>query len=419
MHDLLGPDSLARRSLARSVTETFFRWGYELVTTPPFEHAEVLERGLDTIDRRDLLRFVEPETGEVALLRPDITPQIARIVATRLRDRPPPWRLCYQGTVVRRRRGRARRPQQIAQAGVECIGWPSVEADLEVLQLAARVCEGVGLAQYRIELGQVRLARIALEQVPAGPARQAAADALMRKDVGALEPVLIRAGLNKRTRRSLLELAHLYGDRSVVDRARRVWKSAPAQQALDEVDRLIDRVQSEGLGERLDVDLGELRGQAYYTGVSFTLLTEGPGEPVGVGGRYDQLLGRFGLSASATGCALDLGNLEWALRAQGHPIEPVRPASFVACGDAPGLGAMADALRAEGFPVARCPAKNKQDALAFARAWGYDAALLGTGRAARRSHKLRVIRTRDGASQGLAPEAPPELHELGTWARQG
>src|SRR6185369_5278011 len=103
MRDLLWPESGARRALGATLMRTFALYGYELVTTPPFEHADVLERGLAAVDRRDLLRFVEPETGEVALLRPDITPQIARIVASSLRARPGPWRLAYDGTVVRRR----------------------------------------------------------------------------------------------------------------------------------------------------------------------------------------------------------------------------------------------------------------------------------------------------------------------------
>ena len=76
------------------------------MTPPAFEFASVIERGLGTLDTADVLRFVEPESGEVAVLRPDMTPQVARIVATRLGDHPKPFRLAYEGTVVRRRLGR-------------------------------------------------------------------------------------------------------------------------------------------------------------------------------------------------------------------------------------------------------------------------------------------------------------------------
>ena len=122
MGDLLPPEANARRALTRVVLGTFELSGYDLITTPLFEHAAVVERGTDALDPRDLLRFVEPESGEVAVLRPDITPQIARVIATRMLKHPAPWRLCYEGRVIRRRRGRARSHQQVTQAGVECIG---------------------------------------------------------------------------------------------------------------------------------------------------------------------------------------------------------------------------------------------------------------------------------------------------------
>jgi len=117
MRDLLPDEARRRRALGRRVLEHFALHGYQLVTPPAFEFAEVLERGLGTLDPSDVLRFVEPESGEVAALRPDVTPQIARMVATRLAREPRPIRLCYEGTVVRRRQGRARRHRQMPQAG--------------------------------------------------------------------------------------------------------------------------------------------------------------------------------------------------------------------------------------------------------------------------------------------------------------
>src|SRR6476620_4749488 len=137
MRDLLPPEAAGRRRLSRRVLEHFALHGYELVTPPAFELAEVLERGLGTLDPRDVLRFVEPESGEVAALRPDVTPQIARMAATRLADRPMPMRLCYEGTVLRRRQERARKHRQIPQAGVELLGMRGPEGDIEVMGLAA------------------------------------------------------------------------------------------------------------------------------------------------------------------------------------------------------------------------------------------------------------------------------------------
>ena len=411
MRDLLHPESASRRALGRRLADVLALFGYELVTTPPFEHAEVLERGLETVDRRDLVRFVEPETGEVALLRPDITPQIARIVATRLRDRPPPFRLCYEGTVVRRRRGRARKHRQIAQAGVELIGLSGVEADVEVIALAVRACEAVGLSQFRAELGHVRIGHAALAKVPES-AREDAARALAAKDGEELGSVLAAAGVIAADRDVLVGLADLYGDVDVVSRARALVRGEAMTQALDELAGVVDRLVALGLGDRLAVDLGELRGMSYYTGVSFTLLADGPGEPVGAGGRYDNLLARFDAPMAATGFALDLDNLEWALSRAGAPFAPEMPSRIALAGDPAMCGQVAMALRDRGVAAALLPEADEAGALAFARAWGYDAALVVAPRG------RRAWRVSDGAERALGPAlATDEIDALVTWAR--
>lgn len=412
MRDLLHPESAARRSLGRRLAETFASYGYELVTTPPFEHAEVLERGLETVDRRDLVRFVEPESGEVALLRPDITPQVARIVATRLADRPPPWRLSYEGTIIRRRRGRARKHRQIAQAGVECIGLAGADADAEVISLAARACDAVGLQGYRIELGQVRIGHAALERVPAA-VRDDTAAALAQKDGGELDSILRAAGVPSADRKLLRGLADLYGDVDVLRRARRLARGDAMEQALAELEEVAERLTGLGLGSRLGVDLGELRGMSYYTGVSFTLLAEGPGEPVGAGGRYDNLLARFDSPAPATGFAVDLDNLEWALSRSGSGWTPELPLRLAISGeDDDSCGAVVESLRRQGLAVATLWAHDARETLAFARAWGYDAALF-VGRS-----DVRAQRVVDGATRELSPETPAEVEALRTWARE-
>src|SRR4051812_30004585 len=159
MRDLLPGEAESRRRLARRVLEHFALSGYALVIPPAFELAEVLERGLGTLEPREVLRFVEPESGEIAALRPDMTPQIARMAATRLADRPVPMRLCYEGTVLRRRHERARRHRQILQAGVELIGVAGPDGDLELLYLAASAARAAGLTDFVVDLGHAEIAR--------------------------------------------------------------------------------------------------------------------------------------------------------------------------------------------------------------------------------------------------------------------
>jgi ATP phosphoribosyltransferase regulatory subunit len=409
MRDLLPPEAAARRRLARAIAESFASYGYELVTTPPFEHAEVIERGLDTVDRRELLRFVDSDTGEVALLRPDITPQIARVVATRLADRPPPYRLAYEGQVIRRRRGRARRQRQIAQAGVECIGSPSPGADVEVIELASRTLSALGLAEHRIELGLSPVARTALAAVPEA-LRAEANDALTRKDRSALDAIAVRASLRGRARATLIEMVDLWGGPEALDAARRVFTDREASERLDALADVHARLVARGLGERVTLDLGEVRGFGYYTGPSFLLLAEGPGEPIGAGGRYDELLGRFGAPFPATGFGLDLDHLEWALGSAGARAAWRGPAKIALRGDELGCARVADALREHGAIVSTV-AHDGEQATAFARAWGYDV-VIAVDRGVARARRM----VDDGAARWSVAAIERDARVIARWA---
>jgi len=410
MRDLLPPASMTRTLLWQRLMETFDLYGYQRVTTPPVEYAEVIERGLGTVDRRDLVRFVEPDSGEVALLRPDITPQIARIVATRLQDRPAPWRLCYEGTIVRRRRGRARKQRQVLQCGIECVGLKGPEADAEVIEVAVRACERVGLEDFLVEL----IGTEVLDHVPED-ARLAVVETLAAKDATNLEKLLKEAGVVAVERKRLLMLCDLYGDRSVIADARRRLRNAAAKRALDELERVVERLESAGLGDRVAIDLSDLRRHSYYTGVSMTLLAAGPGEPLGMGGRYDDLLSRYDAPAPATGFAFEVDNVLWALSDAGVSLRGELPLRVVVAGGSYARRRKtAEVWRSRGARVAVLPAKSDSEAKQYAKAWDYDLLIWQRGNSA------RVTRVQDGRSQALKGEPGEELFDkLFTWARVG
>jgi ATP phosphoribosyltransferase regulatory subunit len=414
MRDLLPPASMTRTLLWQRLMDTFDLYGYQRVTTPPVEYAEVIERGLGTVDRRDLVRFIEPDSGEVALLRPDITPQIARIVATRLQDRPAPWRLCYEGTVVRRRRGRARKQRQVLQCGVECVGLKGPEADAEVIEVAVRACERVGLKDFLVELAQVKIGTEVLDHVPED-ARLAVVDTLAAKDATNLEKLLKNAGVIAAERRRLLMLCDLYGNRSVIADARRRLRNAAAKRALDELERVVDRLESAGLGDRVAIDLSDLRRHSYYTGVSMTLLAAGPGEPLGMGGRYDDLLGQYDAPAPATGFAFEVDNVLWALSDAGVSLRGELPLRVVVAGGSYARATKTAALwRNRGARVAVIPVKSDNEAKQYAKAWDYDLLIWQQG------NRTRLVRVQDGRSRTLQGELGDELFvKLSSWARVG
>ena len=394
MADLLPPEAGARRTLTRRVLRSFERSGYALVTPPIIEHAEVIARGGGTLESRELVRFVEPDSGEVVVLRPDITPQIARLVASHLASHPAPVRLCYEGRVFRRQYGRARNRQQVAQAGVELIGIAGISADVEIISLAIRACEEAGLHDFRIELSDIRLVRSLLAEVPA-EARDDVSAIVARKDAAQLRDLAHKGLVADDVAGQLADLIAFYGEPGVLRDAARRFRSPEAVIALKNLSAITAQLTELGLGDRIVFDLSETRGLAYYTGMRFSVLASGPGEAIGGGGRYDDLLTRFGVEAPATGFAIDLGNLQWTLRAAGRSALDAGEVRVVVSGsdgsDDKATREIAERLRNADMiaatllatDVAGAPASatsERSRCLAFAKAWGYDVALVTTAR---------------------------------------
>ncbi len=396
MRDLLPPESHARRQVSEQLQRVFESYGYDLITTPLFERVEVFERGL-TLDPRDLLRFVEPDGGEVAALRPDITPQIARVVSTRLTDYPLPFRLRYEGTVIRRRRGRARRQRQIAQVGIELLGISGAEADVEVIRLTADALQAAGLTDFRIELSDVGVARTLIPS----ELLAVAAEPLARKDQTELAKVLESVPHRER----IAALAHLHGGLEVLDEAESLVRDTAAATHVANLRDVALRLQALGYGDRIGVDLGEIRGAAYYTGVSFGVFARGPGEALASGGRYDQLLAQYGAPLPATGAAIDVENLLAALDAAGLHWRRRDTPRFVVLGA--NAERVATQIRSKGLIASTLQTTDLAQARDYARAWTYDAALLTDG-------TLTALRTHDGATQ---TPSQLDLDALVAWAR--
>jgi ATP phosphoribosyltransferase regulatory subunit len=304
VRDFLPRDAALRAKLVAQAVAAFEARGYDRVITPVFEHADVLESGLGAGARAAAIRFVEPGTGEVVALRPDITPQIARLVATRMDDVAGPIRLCYEGAVYRLGRFAGEPGQrEIAQAGIELYDAPAPAGDAEALAVAADVLRALAPREWKLEVGHVAPAAFVLGE--AGEAKGALAAALAKKD---------RAGVRAAVRGSAIAplseaLAHLWGPAEVtLDRADQLAWPAHVRAALAEVRAVLAAFAAlaSAPAPALAIDLGDVRGFDYYTGVRFAGYVGGAGDAVLRGGRYDELLGRYGRSRRATGFAIDL-----------------------------------------------------------------------------------------------------------------
>lgn len=318
MRDFLPGEAEHLNALLSTVLQSFRLGGYCQVGLPAFEYQDVISRGLDHVESHLLLRFVEPETGEVVALRPDMTPQVARFVATHFRERTPPFRLSYHGSILRRRPERARHEQQMLQAGIELVGAEGFEADLEIIERCVGAIQSAGLQGFVVDLGHGAIATTLLERVPP-ESRRGLLEALARKD----QPEVVRGAeglfLSKEEVRTLAQLVELQGGREVFAEAARRPGLAPAIRLIRELARLFDAILELEIADNVLADLGETRVIPYYTGFMFQVLAEGPGQAVVSGGRYDELYAQFGPARPAAGGAIHLDHLRWAL---GPKLDP-------------------------------------------------------------------------------------------------
>jgi ATP phosphoribosyltransferase regulatory subunit len=391
VRDFLPRAAARRRALAERVLDVFEAWGYARVITPVFEVSDVLERGLGAAARAQAIRFVEPGTGQVVALRPDITPQIARIVATRLTDIPGPYRLCYEGTVTRLAGELGQR--EILQAGIELVDPDRALAGAvlegEVLGVAWSALSALDLPEKKIYAGHVAPARHVLDAAPDDDARERLVAAISRKD---------RAGVRAAARALPAEVAPL------AEALVALW--GPAQATLAKFAALPwpDAVRAHvndlartiaGSAFEVDVDLGDLRGFDYYTGMKFAAYAGGAPEAVLRGGRYDELLGKYGRPAHAAGFAIDLEAIAQAQRAAG--IAPPKPRLGVAVETA----ALAQALRDAGVRAVVTVGATA----AWLRGAGLDAAIVGDQLTfaddSRRGAKAAIEAARAGDTKAL------------------
>jgi ATP phosphoribosyltransferase regulatory subunit len=403
MRDWLPEEARWRSLVSERLMQSLERFCYQQVALPPFEYADVLQRSGGSGD--NVLRFVEPESGEIVALRPDMTPQVARLVATRFRDAVWPARLCYQGTVMRRRRERARLDRQVFQVGFELIGCPGIGGDLEVLEAATSALRASGLSDFAVDIAHAQIAGALLEPLSA-EWRAGLTECLNQKDSAELRRRGQSSGLSQKVIDALVQLPELYGGDDVWPRAEKILGGTPAEAPMRVLKQLWQEAVSAELAPHFVVDLGETRELNYYTGAMFHLLADGPGEPLGSGGRYDTLFDRFELSCPAAGFAFDVSNILWALTKSGVVLP--RAASVLVIRQAGVAAEQAAALLRElrRRSVSCAELSDSASAAEYARRWSFTH-VLELGRA---GVQLRL--TESSTNNSLPATEPSALAEV-------
>jgi len=358
----------ARRleTLRRAILDQFDVWGYDLVMPPMAEYLDSLLTGTGRELDLQTFKLTDQLTGKLMGVRADLTPQVARIDAHRLRD-PGTTRLCYVGTVLRTRADEWSGSRSPLQAGAELFGHDGLDSDVEIIRLMLATLDLCGIQQPSIDLGHVDIFRSLARAAGLDPAQERLFfDLLQRKAVPEIEDTLADWRLDTGLAGALRVLVDLNGGPEVLAEARAVLAGAPepVRAALDHLGEVVVRLQAALPHLDVHIDLGELRGYSYHTGLVFAAFVPGSGQEIARGGRYNEIGRVFGRARAATGFSTDLKAL---LRLVELPPEERRECVLApAQGDA-GLEQAIVELRARGVRVRRLLAGETVENQAKAR----------------------------------------------------
>ena len=276
--------------------------GYEELIPPTFEYEDTFLRAGGPGVAERLVRFPDRD-GRILALRYDFTASLARVAATTFSSATQPLRLCYSGMVYRQEPERGGRPREMLQVGAELLGQGDLKADVEIVRLTLGLLAAAGLRDFQLNLGHVGVLAAGLEAVEE-PLRSDVRRWIDRKDRGNLRRAMANLSGDAC---ALTSLPFVIGRRDALEEAA---GSAPpaAQRGLEHL-LALDAALSTAERTHVVYDLGEVRGLDYYTGIHFELFVAGAGRAAGAGGRYDDLMGRFGRPMPAVGVSLDLDTI--------------------------------------------------------------------------------------------------------------
>jgi ATP phosphoribosyltransferase regulatory subunit len=388
--------------LRQTLHEVFSRWAFRPIIPPSLEYLHVLEKGLGEGLREKTFRFDDRQNGQLIAFSPDITPQVARIFATRMSQAPLPLRLCYTGQVLRHTEQQAGKDREIFQSGVELIGLASPEADAEMIAMAVECLQSLGAEEFTIDIGQVEFFRGVMADLPLSQdLARLVQNAIARKDSSGLRELLQGQPLAERAKEEILALPRLFGGREVLDRAEKVVTNDRSRRALENLQQVLQTLEVYGVEKHVTFDLGELRGLDYHTGVTFQGFLSGLGRAVCSGGRYDNLTARYGLPAPATGFAFNLLNLLTAFDREldQKAVRHTDVLIFQSEPDKQPAQKAARALRQKGWSAARdIIPRQLEDSIAYAHKMNYRYVMV----IGKSGETVRLIRLADGQERPIA-----------------
>jgi len=316
VRDIYNRECEEKLTLQDNLYQVLKSYGYRDIETPTFEFFDVFGREVGTIPSKDLYKFFDRE-GNTLVLRPDITPSIARAAAKYFSDEEFPIRLCYKGNTFINNSSYQGRLKETTELGVELIGDSSVEADAEIVAMVVDTMRKAGLRDFQISIGQADFFKSLQKEAGIDEeTEQELKQLISNKNHFGVEELLSGLKIRPELKRIFTSLPQLFGNVDALEQAAAMTDNPGALLAINRLYELHQILKDYGFEKYISFDLGMLSNYMYYTGIIFRAYTYGTGGAIVKGGRYDGLLGHFGKPAPSIGFVVVLEQLLRALSRQ-------------------------------------------------------------------------------------------------------
>ncbi len=303
VRDIYGEDCEKRVKIQNAIHDIMKLYGFKDIQTPTFEFFDIFSHEKGTVTSREMFKFFD-QYNNTLVLRPDITPSVARCVAKYYEQEDMQIRLCYTGNTFVHRSGYQGKLSEITQIGAELMNDDSSDADGEMIAMTIEGLLKSGLKEFKVDIGHAALFR-----------------GLVEENIFAVEDMLEKKDIPGDCKELLIRLPDLFGGMETIAYAKERTSHAGAAEALERLEKIYQILETYGLSDHITFDLGMLSHYEYYTGVIFKAYTYGTGDAIVTGGRYDHLTEQFGKQTPAIGLVFVLDQLMEALDSQQVKID--------------------------------------------------------------------------------------------------
>ncbi len=317
VRDIYNLECAKKDAVEKKISEVIKRYGYRNIQTPTFEFFDIFKKERGSVISKEMFKFFDRD-GETLVLRPDITPSIARSAAKYFMDEDMPIRLSYCGNIFINRSSYQGRLKESTQIGAELIGDVTGDADAEMTAMLIDCLLQAGLNDFQVEIGHINFFNGLMEAAHLDEDDKDYLRTLIEnKNYFGVENFISEKEMAADVKHAILEMPKMFGTIDQIQEAKALVQNIPVSlSAIEALEELYDVLKLYGVENYITFDLGMLGKFKYYTGIIFKAYTYGTGDAIATGGRYDKLLMQFGKQAASIGFGIGLDALMIALERQ-------------------------------------------------------------------------------------------------------